>query len=130
MLEKINNYWNAAFVRHTVDYETSLKARHATKWWLDFFRNLVVVSTVYYLAERSDSTVLKIFSYVYYAALLAFVSSYFNTWSFRFFPYIKNPKMNFWVNGLVWIVLALAVFVGCFAALGAVFRSLSLLQAR
>src|SRR4030095_17220850 len=130
MLEKIDAYLQAAFVRHTSDYQTALWARHATKWWLDFFRNLVVVSTVYYLAERSDSTVLKIFSYAYYAALLGFVSSYFNTWSFRFFPYIKNPKTNFWVNGLIWIALALAVFQGCFIALGAVFTSLSLLQPR
>jgi hypothetical protein len=61
MLEKLNVYWNAAFVRHTGDYETALWFRHASRWWLDFFRNLVVVSTVYYLAERSDSTVLKIF---------------------------------------------------------------------
>jgi hypothetical protein len=85
MLEKLVAYLNAAFQRHQTDYEVSLWARQASKWWLDFFRNIVVVSTVYYLAERSDSTVLKVFSYAYYGALIWFVSSYFNTWSFRFF---------------------------------------------
>lgn len=130
MLDKFVAYLNAAFVRHTSDYETALWARQATKWWLDFFRNLVVVSTVYYLAERSDSTVLKLFSYVYACALVAFVSSYFNTWSFRFFPYIKNPKTNFWVNLLIWVVLYMAVSIGCYIALAAVFKSLSLLQPR
>jgi hypothetical protein len=61
---------------------------------------------------------------------MAFVSSHFNTWSFRFFPYIKNLKVNIWVNGIIWLVLYLAVIISCYAALGAVFKSLSLLQPR
>jgi hypothetical protein len=130
MLEKFNAYLNAAFVRHTADYETSLWARHASKWWLDFFRNIVVVSTVYYLAEKSGNTVLKFFSYAYYGVLIAFVGSHFNTWSFRFFPYIKNPKTNIWINGLIWIVLYTVVTTGCYIALATVFKSLSLLQTK
>lgn len=127
---KLQAYFDDAFQRHEVDYKASVWARQASKWWLDLFRNIIVVSGVYYLAQKADSTVLKIFSYAYFGALIWFVSSYFNTWSFRFFPYIKNPRLNFWANGAIWIVLYGAITLVCYVGLAAVFKSLSVLQSR
>lgn len=127
-LDKINAYVTAGFVRHTSDYEIAVPARQLAKWWLELVRNILVVAGLYYLADKSGSTPLKIFSYINVAVLGWYMSSHFNTWSFRLFPYIKNRRMNIAVNTTLWLVLYGCAWVGCIYAGVLIFKSLAVLQ--
>ena len=127
-LDKINAYVTAGFVRHTNDYEIAVLARQLAKWWLELVRNILVVAGVYYLADKSGSTPLKMFSYVNVAVLGWYISSHFNTWSFHLFPYIKNPRINTVVNMTVWSVLYGCAWLGCVFAGVLIFESLAVLQ--
>jgi hypothetical protein len=127
-LDKINAYLEAGFVRHKSDYAIALLARQLAKWWLDFVRNILVVAGLYYLAEKSGSATLKIFSYINFGALIWYVSAHFNTWSFRFFPYIKNQRLNTCVNFAIWGALYSAAFWGSMIAFAAIFAALQFLQ--
>src|SRR4051812_10571338 len=41
---RIKAYLEAAFVRHTHDYQIALVSRRLAKWWLEFVRNILVVA--------------------------------------------------------------------------------------
>src|SRR3954451_8502488 len=110
--DKLNAYFEAAFVRHTHDYNAAIMIQRLTKWWLEFARNILVVGGLYYLAEKSDSTALKIFSYINLAALFAYMTSHFNNWSFRLFPYIQKRALYNIVNLGIWLVFALGLSFG------------------
>jgi hypothetical protein len=126
--DKINAYLEAGFVHHKSDYEIALLARQLAKWWLDFVRNILVIGGLYYIAEKSGSAVLKIFSYINFGVLIWYITAHFNTWSFRFFPYIKNQRVNNFVNLAIWGALYGAAFGGSMIAFAAIFSALQVLQ--
>jgi hypothetical protein len=56
------------------------------------------VSAFYFLAQKSDSELLKVLAAVTYFLLFAYFAGWSNTFSFLFFPYIKNQRLNFLVQ--------------------------------
>lgn len=128
-MKSLSDYINAGFVRHTADHQISELARHAAKWWLDFVRNFIVVVGFFYLARKSGNSVLQLFSYINCLVLLWYLTSYFNTWSFRFFPYIKNPRLLFWVNVVPWLIIYMCVWSSCIFLGTMLFKSFQFLQA-
>jgi hypothetical protein len=125
---RFQDYTNAGFLRHQSDYEVALVARAAAKWWLEFVRNFIVVVGFFYIAAKSDSALLKAFSYVNCGVLLWYITAYFNTWSFRFFPYIQNKRLNFLVNATLWSVVYVAAWLSCIGAGAAAFKAFETLQ--
>jgi len=124
-LNKLNKYFSDGFLLHEADFQAGKHIRALTKWWLELVRNLLVVSAFYFLALKSDSTVLKILAQLSLLVFLAYFSTWQNTFSFRFFPYIKNPKVNFWFNLVVWLAICMPIYFFIIIAVTRAFQALS-----
>jgi hypothetical protein len=122
--DKLNAYIKAAYVPDNDAQVAGEFLRTISKWWLEFARNILVVSTLAYFAVRSDSLALKIFAGSCIAALVFYLVSYANAGRFNFFPYIKRPKLHLLVNGVAWIIVYAALYYGSTLALMGVFGSL------
>jgi hypothetical protein len=103
---------------------TAKHVRRLAKWWLELIRNLLVVSAINFLAQQSDSILLKGIAYASFLALFAYCTSYQNTFSINFFPYIKHPRTNFWVNAVVWLCICMPIFFFISASIFIVFEEL------
>lgn len=110
-LDKVNAYFAAAYVPYRTDQQVGAFIRLVCRWWLEFARNVLVVATLGFLAEKSDSTSLKAFAIVTSIALIAYLSTYQQHGSFTFFPYIKRPRLRFWANSIV-TLLVYAALIG------------------
>jgi hypothetical protein len=124
-LNRWRQYFADVFVPHKDDIEV-FKATHAlSKWWLEQVRNLLAVSAIYFLSQKSDSLTLHILAY---ATALIFLWS-FTTWqltfSLRLLPYIKNPKLNFRVNCLLWLLVVMPIYYSVLLALASVYGALT-----
>lgn len=128
--EKIEIYLEATFVRHRHDYEIAILARQFSKWWLDFARNILVVGGLYYSTDKSGSTTLKVFSYINLAALFWYMMAYFNTWSFRPFPFIQNGFWYAFVNFGIWLIMYAVMLGASVAGFVLVFQSLAVISPR
>lgn len=115
-LERLSQYIKDGYHRHDMDYQTGVHIRSFVRWWMEFCRNFIVVVIINYLAEKSGSKILIGFAWVTYFIFYAYVTSYFNNWSFTFFPYIKRPHIHFLVNAGIWVPLTTAVLIGCSVA--------------
>jgi hypothetical protein len=130
LVKKILEYFERGFVRHEADYWAAQQIRSFAKWWLDLVRNALVVSALIYLAYKSDSVPLKTFAYFTGAVLFAYCTSYYNNWSFVFFPGIKRPFLNVILNTTLWVVVYGVVFWSSIAAVAAVAKALLAIQVR
>jgi hypothetical protein len=129
-LEVINRYVNDGFLLHEEDLKASQRFNRFLRWWLEQIRNLLVVSAFYFIAYRSDSLILKALANVTYFLFFGYFVTWTNNFSFRFLPYIKNPKMNFWINGGLWICLCMPVFIASSIAIGKVMLALTTMPPR
>jgi hypothetical protein len=55
----------------------------------------------------------------------SYFAGWVNTFSFRFFPYIKNPKLNFWLNITLWMMVVMPILFGVAIAVVKAFDGLS-----
>jgi hypothetical protein len=124
-LDKVCQYFNDGFLLHEDDYKASLRANKFIRWWLEQIRNLLIVSAFYFLAQKSDSLLLKTLANITYFVFFGYFASWLNNFSFRFLPYIKNPKANFWANLVLWMLIAFPIFMLSVVAVGAAFDALS-----
>jgi hypothetical protein len=124
-LNKLNKYFADAILLHESDLWAAKHGRTFIKWWLEVVRNLLVVSAFYFLAQKSDSIVLKVLANVTFLVFFGYFATWQNTFSVRFFPYIKNPKVNFWFNFVVWVAVCMPIYVFILFALAQAFQALS-----
>lgn len=124
-LNKLNQYFIDAFLLHEGDLEAKRQINKFIRWWLEQVRNLLVVSAFYFLAQKSDSGLLKTLATVTSFLFFTYFVGWSNTFSFRFFPYIKNQSVNFWFNMVVWLAVLMPVYLLVVIAVVRVFDALS-----
>jgi hypothetical protein len=74
------------------------------------------VSAFWFLAEKSNSLLLKILAGISGLLFFAYFAASPNNFHFRFFPHIKNPRWNFWINIALWMLVCMPIFFAvCFA---------------
>ena len=111
-LEKIiRQYLNDAFLVHELDLNAQRRGNRFIRWWLEQVRNLLAVSAFYFLAEKANDSLLKILSWITIFLFASYFTTWQNTFSFRFLPYIKNPRANFWVNIALWLCVIIVVLL-------------------
>jgi hypothetical protein len=121
---KFERYLNDAFSVHESDLQVRQWVNKFTKWWLEQVRNILAVSAFYFLAKKTGNGLLELLSSITVLLLLNYFSNWQNTYSFRFLPYIKNPRANFWVNGALWLCVTLCVWLIVIALIAEVMRAL------
>ena len=67
------------------ELKTAGYIRALTKWLFDLLRNILMVGFLFYLAKRTNNSILHVAAAVANAMLLVYLLSYLNTWSIR--PY-------------------------------------------
>jgi hypothetical protein len=122
--KKIKQYLLDAIQEHPDDLVAARGIRALIKWWLEVVRNLLAVSAFYFLAQKSDSHLLKTMANVTCFAYLVYFISWQNTFSIRFFPYIKHPRVNVWLNIVLWILIFAPIYFGVIYALFQVYLAL------
>jgi hypothetical protein len=124
-LDKINIYIKDGFSVHQGDLWAYRKAYRFTKWWLEQVRNLLALSALYFLAQKSGSWVLKVIAEVSWLLFFANFASWLTTFSFRFFPYIKNARANFWINLVLWVLIVMPIWYAVVVAINASFNAIT-----
>jgi len=115
-LDKCNRYVSDAFLLHESDWKTKGWVNKFTKWWLEQVQNLLAVSAFYFLAKKTGDVLLELLADITVMLFINYFANWQNTFSFRFLPYIKNVRVNFWLNLALWIsvigsVWLLTIFV-------------------
>ena len=129
-LTSVNNYLKDAILIHESDLWAARKIRAFEKWWFELIRNLLVVSAFNFLAQKSESTLLKILGTATYLLLFSYCISFANSYSIRFFPYIKSERLNFWLNLIVWIIIFIPIFYSVAIGFQLAFNALSKVSPR
>jgi hypothetical protein len=124
-LAKLNTYVKDAIQVHHDDLSVARVARRFYKWWLELVRNVLAVSALYFLAMKSESLFLQAVAIFTCFILLGYFISWQNTFSVRFFPYIKNPRVNFVTNGFIWIALMIVLSTSLILTCAGAFATLS-----
>jgi hypothetical protein len=87
----------------------------------------LALSALYFLAQKSGSWVLKALADLSWLFFFSNFVTWQNTFSFRFFPYIKNERANFWINLILWLLIIMpiwyAVVVAITASLNAITKT-------
>lgn len=110
--QAVESYFRDAINFHEPSQRHAEINRAIARWGFELLRNLVLVGLLQYAAEKSGSRVLSAISMASWILLLYFLFSYFDTWTVRPFPYIKNRKVWFVVNFTLGITVAFALFMG------------------
>jgi hypothetical protein len=92
------------------------RLRSASKWWVELARNVVAIAALQFIAEKSDSPLLRLFAFVAYAALLIYCYAHLpvlalNAW------FATHPRVRFLltltatlvVAAIGWIMLDIAI---------------------
>lgn len=111
-LDKLNRYLSDAFLLHESDLKAKQTINKLTKWWLDQVRNLLAVSAFYFLAKKTGNVFLESLAAISILLFLNYLFNWPNTFSFRFLPYIKNPRANFWINLALWMIVLGGFWIG------------------
>jgi hypothetical protein len=116
-MKKFIDYLRAAFIpQPPVGGKGVAFLTRACRWWLEFTRNLLVVAGFFFVAQASNSLVLKIFAFVSVGALFGMVMLFFYSWHLRLFPYIKSRRLYSGVNETLWgLILATLLFGSAYA---------------
>src|SRR5260370_5739231 len=91
-------------------------SRALTKWLFDLLRNIVMVGFLFYLAKRTNNSILHVAAAVANAMLLVYLLSYLNTWSIR--PYqtyyrLQNPSVvDLIIMMIVVGLITLIIYIG------------------
>jgi hypothetical protein len=80
-------------------------SRPFSKWCLEFLRNMLTVSVVLLLAQRTHNLFLQIVALASRVALLVWVLSFLETWHISF-VFIKNRRIQIWVEFIVSLIVA------------------------
>ena len=123
-LVKLNKYLEDAFRLHESDWQAKQSVNKFTKWWLEQVRNLLAVSAFYFLATKTGNGILQLLSSITILLFLSYFTNWQNTFSFRFLPYIKNPKANFWINLALWLCVVMSVWVLVFRLIAEIMKAL------
>jgi hypothetical protein len=129
-LEKLNQYVKDAVVIHEIDLKGSVTFNKFIKWWLEQIRNLLAVSAFYFLAQKSDSIVLKSLATISWLVFFSYFTTWQNTFSVRFFPYIKHKKLNLLVNFSLWLAIVMPIWWVVIVGLAKAFDELTKITAR
>src|SRR5260370_11299467 len=89
------------------DIKTAGYIRALTKWLFDLLRNILMVGFLFYLAKRTNNSILHVAAYVANAMLLVYLLSYLNTWSIH--PYQTYYRLQ--KSSVVDIIIML-IFIG------------------
>src|SRR6266436_5569676 len=98
------------------ELKTAGYIRALTEWLFDLLRNILMVGFLFYLAKRTNNSILHVAAGVANAMLLVYLLSYLNTWSIR--PYqtyyrLQKPSV---VDLIIMILLAglivLLIYIG------------------
>src|SRR6266478_7891616 len=98
------------------ELKTAGYIRALTEWLFDLLRNILMVGFLFYLAKRTNNSILHVAAAVANAMLLVYLLSYLNTWSIR--PYqtyyrLQKPSV---VDLIIMILLAglivLLIYIG------------------
>jgi hypothetical protein len=109
--DRINKYLNDAFLLHESDWQVKQAVNKFTRWWLEQVRNLLAVSAFYFLAQKTGNLILELLAIFTVLLFLNYFSNWQNTFSFRFLPYIKNTRVNLWVNLALWLCVMMALWL-------------------
>jgi hypothetical protein len=89
------------------ELKTAGYIRALTKWLFDLLRNILMVGFLFYLAKRTNNSILHVAAYVANAMLLVYLLSYLNTWSIH--PYQTYYRLQ--KSSVVDIIIML-IFIG------------------
>jgi len=129
-LDKLNKYFADAVSVHEVDLQTYRGANRFVKWWLEQIRNLLTVSALFFLAEKSDSWLLKVLANITFFVFFFSFTSWQNTFSIRLLPYIKNQRANLWINLIIWMLIMMPIWYLGIIAVTKSFIDLTKISAR
>ncbi len=121
----VSKYIHDGLHLHDDDIKAAAWIHGFIRWWLEQVRNLLAVSAFWFLAEKGDSLLLKILAGISGLLFFAYFAAWPNNFHFRFFPYIKNPKWNFSINIVLWMLVCMPIF---FAVCFAIFEALATLM--
>lgn len=127
--DKLLKYFGDAIVVHDDDMTAMKRANRFIRWWLEQVRNLLVVSAFYFLAQRSNSQLLKVLAAITSLLFVLYIGAWQNTFSIRFFPYIKNARVNFWLNMILWLAVVMPIWFTVVVALARVISAITKLPA-
>jgi protein-S-isoprenylcysteine O-methyltransferase Ste14 len=127
---KIKGYFDAAYVPDPRSVDASSALRANIRWWMELLRNLLVVTTITFLAHKSNNILPKIVAYFSIGALFLYFYTYSRNASFHFFPFVKDPKRHAFINEGVWAIVRTAILFALFAAFMSVFEELGKLAQR
>jgi|HubBroStandDraft_2_1064218.scaffolds.fasta_scaffold333221_2 hypothetical protein len=108
--DKLSQYLRDGFSWHESDRDVGIQIRKLIRWWLEQVRNLLVVSAFSFLAQKSDSRLLKFLAEATFWIYFAYFTGWTNSFSFRFLPYIKNARLNFWLNMALWMLVIMPIY--------------------
>lgn len=129
-LDRVNAYFAAAYKPNTVGQQVGSWFRSASRWWMEFARNVLVVGTLLFLADKTNSIALKVFGLLTACAMVVYIYSFHQFGRIDLFPYIKDPKRHRWTNGIAWVAISTALFFLAFKGFEAVTDALSKVTSR
>jgi hypothetical protein len=85
--------------------------RNFSNWFFDLLRNFVLVGGLKYFAEKSGSTILFYLHEFALFVLLLYCLSYADQWYVNVFGFLENRRHAHWLNRIVNISIAFALFL-------------------
>jgi hypothetical protein len=104
-VERISRFVREMVLESDTEPKTAAYLRTFTKWLFDLLRNILIVGFLFYLAKRTNSTVLRTAAAVADGMLIVYLLSYFNPWAVR--PYqtfyrVQKPSV---VDFIIWVLV-------------------------
>jgi hypothetical protein len=85
--------------------------RNFSQWFFELLRNFVLVGGLKYFAEKSGSPILFYLHEFALGVLLLYCLSYADQWYLNLFSFLENRRHAHWLNRIVNIGIAFALFL-------------------
>ena len=83
----------------------------ATPQWFEWLEWLLILGAIHFLAEQTQSVILRLVSATSYAALFFYLQSFFFSLEFHGFPLIKSERVRRLMSLVLSAILAMALWL-------------------